>query len=207
MNLKPNMILFGLFSGVLNIGIAMSVVTIFANLEHRSGPASSVADLGQFLLAYPSAEYRGTAMRQDIWRRHKNQITYWRIVDSNEGAVNLDAEIAKARRSFAAECEELQGDVSKADERAFIQAASVDNDELIGGQKIYPDICIGGKGRALGALYAYPLDRKLLLGSGRQPLAAFFVTTGEAAGAPDPASGAANGTSSKSARLKLQRRG
>lgn len=151
MNLNPNMILFGLFSGVLNIGIAMSVVTIFANLEHRSGPASSVADLGRFLLAYPSADYRGTAMRQDIWRRQKDQITYWRIVDSNEGAVNLDAEIAKARRSFAEECDKLQGDVSANDKRAFIQTVSADNDAPIGGQKIYPDICIGGKGQGAGS--------------------------------------------------------
>ena len=65
-NVKPNMILLGLSSGVLNIGIAMGVVTISANLEHRTGPARSVANLGQFLLAYPSADYRGTATRQDI---------------------------------------------------------------------------------------------------------------------------------------------
>ena len=66
MNVKPNMILLGLLSGVLNIGIAMGVVTISANLEHCTGPARSVANLSRFLLAYPSADYRGTATRQDI---------------------------------------------------------------------------------------------------------------------------------------------
>jgi hypothetical protein len=207
MNLKPNMILLSMFSGVLNVGIAMSVVTISANLKHRTGPASSVANLGQFLLAYPSADYRGTAMRQQLWKRHKDQITYWRIVDSDDGAINLDVELAKARRSFADECAELQGDVSAADKRApafIIQTSRDHNAER--NTAAYPDICIGGKGRALGALYAYPLDRKLLLGSGTQPLAAFFVTTGEAVGEPVPVSGASNGISSKSASLRKERR-
>lgn len=206
MTFKPNMILLGMFSGVLNIGIAMSVVTISANLEHRRGPASNVANLGEFLLAYPSADYRGTAMRQDIWQRHENQITYWRIVDSDDGATDSNAELAKARRSFAAECAELQGDISANDKRA---PATVK--QTIGAKNakrntvVYPDICIGGKGRSLGALYAYPLDRKLLLGSGTQPLAAFFVTTGEAVDWPVPVSGVSNGISSKSASLRKER--
>ena len=206
MNFKPNMILLGMFSGVLNIGIAMSVVTISANLEHRSGPASNVANLGEFLLVYPSADYRGTAMRQDIWRRHENQITYWRILDGDDGAVNLYAEFAKARRSFADECAELQGDISANDKRApvsVIQTIGAKNAKR--NTVVYPDICIGGKGRALGALYAYPLDRKLLLSSGTQPLAAFFITTGEVVNAPVPVSGASNVTSSKSASLRNER--
>jgi hypothetical protein len=209
MNFKPNMILLSMFSGVLNIGIAMSVVTISANLEHRTGPAaSSVANLGQFLLTYPSADYRRLVMRQDIWRRHKNQITYWRIVESKHGAVNPNAELAKARRSFAAECAELQGDISANDKRApaavkqTIGAKNVKRNTVV-----YPDICIGGKGRALGALYAYPLDGKLLLGSGKQRLAAFFVITGEAVGEPVLSSGVSNGISSKSASLRKERQG
>lgn len=208
MNFKPNMILLSMFSGVLNVGIALSVVTISANLEHRTGPASSVANLGQFLLAYPSADYRGAAMQQNIWRRYENQITYWRIVDSNDGAVNLNAELAKARRSFAHECTELQGDVSAADKRAavFVSLTSSDHKAELK-TVVHPDICIGGKGRALGALYAYPLDRKRLWGSGSQPLAAFFVTTGEAVGAPVPVSDPSNATSSKSASLRKDRRG
>jgi hypothetical protein len=207
MNFKPNMILLSMFSGVLNVGIALSVVTISANLEHRTGPASSVANLGQFLLAYPSADYRGAAMQQDIWRRHENQITYWRILDSDDGAINLDVELAKARSSFAHECAELQGDVSAADKRApvFVSLTSRDHNAKRN-TAVYPDICIGGKGRALGALYAYPLDGKPLLGRGGQPLAAFFVTTGEAVSEPVPASGAANVTSSKSAGLRKERR-
>lgn len=202
MNFKPNMILLSMFSGVLNIGIALSVVTISANLEHRTGPASSVANLGQFLLTYPSADYRGTAMRQHIWRRHENQITYWRILDSDDGAVNLNAELAKARSSFAAECAELQGDISANDKRASVSVV-----QTIGAKNakrnnvVHPDICIGGKGSALGALYAYPLDRKLLLGGGTQPLAAFFVTTGEAVDGPVPVSGASTVTFSKSVTL------
>jgi hypothetical protein len=208
MNLKPNMILLGMFSGILNIGIAMSVVTISANLEHRSGPAHSVANLGQFLLAYPSADYRGTAMRQAIWQRHKDQITYWRILDSANGAVNLDTELAKARRSFADECSQLQGDVSANDKRAPAAVKETSSDHDVKRNTVaYPDICIGGKGRALGALYAYPLNRKLLLGSGTQPLAAFFVTTGEAVDVPAGLSGASNVTSSKSARLRKERQG
>lgn len=207
MNFKPNMILLGMFSGVLNIGIAMSVVTISANLEHRTGPASSVANLGQFLLAYPSADYRGTAMRQQLWKRHKDQITYWRILDGEDGTINLNAELAKARRSFADECAELQGEVSAADKRAAVSVVlSVSYQNIRGRMVVHPDICIGGKGRALGALYAYPLDGKGLLGSGTQPLAAFFVTTGEAVDAPVPISGAANLTSSKTARFMEERR-
>jgi hypothetical protein len=193
MNFKPNMILLGMFSGVLNIGIAMSLLTISANLEHRTGPASSVANLGQFLLGYPSADYRGTAMRQDIWRRYDNQITYWRILDSDDGAVNLNTELAKARRSFAHECAELQGDVVEAAKRGAVFVSPLAGDQHITVQMIvHPDICVGGKGRALGALYAYPLDRKLLLGSGKQPLAAFFITTGEAVDAPVPIAGASH---------------
>jgi hypothetical protein len=208
MNFKPNMILLSMFSGILNVGIAMSVVTISANLEHRTGPARSVANLGQFLLAYPSADYRGTAMQQDIWQRHENQITYWRILDSDDGAVNLNTELAKARRSFADECAELQGDVSSADKRAavsVIQTSRGHNAKLK--TVVHPDICIGGKGRALGALYAYPLDGKRLWGSGTQPLAAFFVTTGDAVDEPVPVSGASNVTSSKSASLRKEPRG
>ncbi|MFM2411130.1 MAG: hypothetical protein RL481_1958 [Pseudomonadota bacterium] len=206
MNFKPNMIVLGMFSAVLNVAIAMSVVTISANLEHRSGPASSVANLGQFLLAYPSADYRGTAMRQELWQRHKDQITYWRIVDSDNGAVNLNAELAKARRSFAHECAELQGDVIKADKRApvFVSLTGSNHKAELK-TVVHPDICIGGKGRALGALYAYPLDGKRLLGSGTQQLAAFFVTRGEAVGEPVPVSGASNVTSSKSASLRKER--
>jgi hypothetical protein len=208
MNFRPNMILLSIFSGVLNIGIALSVVTISANLEHRTGPASSVANLGQFLLAYPSADYRGTAMQQDIWQRHGDQITYWRILDSDDGAVNLNAELAKARRSFAHECTELQGDVSAAEKRAPVFVSLTSRDHYAKrNTAVYPDICIGGKGRALGALYAYPLDGKPLLGRGTQPLAAFFVTTGEAVDAPVPVSGAPNVTSSKSASLSMERRG
>jgi hypothetical protein len=207
MNFKPNMILLSMFSGVLNIGIALSVVTISANLEHRTGPANNVANLGQFLLAYPSADYRGAAMRQDIWRRYKNQITYWRILDSDDGAINLNVELAKARRLFADECAELQGDVSAADKRApaFVIQTSRDHNAKRN-TVVHPDICIGGKGRALGALYAYPLDGKLPLGSGSQPLAAFFVTTGEAVGEPVTVSGASNVTSSKSGGLRKERR-
>lgn len=208
MNLKPNMILLGVVSGVLNVGIAMSVVTISANLEHRTGPASSVANLGQFLLAYPSADYRGTAMRQDIWHRHENQITYWRIVDNDDGAVNLNSELAKARHSFADECTELQGDISVNDERAYAVVKQTSSDhEAKRNTVVYPDICIGGKGRALGALYAYPLDRRLLLGRGTQPLAAFFVTTGEAVDTTVAVSGVSNVTSSKSESLRMERRG
>ena len=185
----------------------MSVVTISANLEHRSGPASNVSNLGEFLLAYPSADYRGTAMRQQLWKRHKDQITYWRIVDSNDGAADLNAELAKARRSFAAECSQLQGDVSAADTRAATSLSPTGNDhEAKRNTEFYPDICIGGKGRALGALYAYPLDRKLPMGSGTQPLAAFFVTTGEVVDAPVPLSDASNVTSSKSESLRMEGR-
>jgi hypothetical protein len=208
MNFKPNMILLGMFSGVLNVGIALSVVTILANLDHRSGRASSVANLGQFLLAYPSADYRGTAMRQDIWRRCENRITYWRILDSDDGAVNLNTELAKARHSFADECAELQGDVIKADKRAALSVSPIIGDQNSRGHMIvHPDICIGGKGRALGVLYAYPLHGKRLLGSGTQPLAAFFVTTGEAVNAPVTVSGASNATYSRSASLRRERRG
>jgi hypothetical protein len=207
MNFKPNMILLSMFSGVLNVGIALSVVTISANLEHRSGPASSVANLGQFLLAYPSADYRGAAMQQDIWRQHENQITYWRILDSDDGAVNLNAEFAKARSSFADECTELQGDINAADRRSAASVStSVGDQNTRDHMIVHPDICIGGKGKALGALYAYPLDGKRLWGSDTQPLAAFFVTTGETVGEPVPVSGAANVTSSKSAGLRKERR-
>jgi hypothetical protein len=207
MNFKPNTIVLGMFSGVINVGIALSVVTISANLEHRKGPASSVANLGQFLLAYPSADYHGTAMQQDIWLRHENQITYWRIVDSDDGAVNLNAEFAKARSSFAHECAEIQGDVSAADERSAVSVSPIVGDQNTRDHMIvHPDICIGGKGRALGALYAYPLDGKRLWGSHTQPLAAFFVTTGEAVGEPVPVSGAPNVTSSKAASLRKERR-
>jgi hypothetical protein len=205
---KSNMILLGLFSGVVNIGIAMSVLTISANLEHRTGPASSVAGLGKFLLSYPSAEYRGAAMRQDIWRHHKNQITYWRIVDSAAGAGDVNAELAKARRLFADECAELQGDVVKAAKRAPVFVSRTAGDHKAARNTIvHPDICIGGKGRALGALYAYPLDAKPLLTSGTQPLAVFFVTTGEAVDVPVSVSGASHGTSSISASVNKEGRG